>query len=41
MTNRTPNSEELLRRDIRNVLQFFKKFDIEESEEDLFEEITN
>ncbi|MFH1275515.1 MAG: RIO1 family regulatory kinase/ATPase [Candidatus Woesearchaeota archaeon] len=38
---KTPNSEELLRRDIRNVLQFFKKFGIEESEEDLFEEITN
>lgn len=37
---KTPNSEELLVRDIKNVLQFFKKFGIDEDNEKIFKEIT-
>ncbi len=37
---KTPNSEELLVRDIKNVLQFFKKLGINEDNEKIFKEIT-
>jgi RIO kinase 1 len=37
---KTPNSEELLVRDIKNVLQFFKKLGIEEDNKKIFKEIT-
>ena len=37
---KTPNSEELLHRDIKNVLQFFKKIKIEEDPQKLFKMIT-
>ncbi len=36
----TPNSQELLKRDIKNVLQFFKKQGIREDEEKMLKEIT-
>ncbi len=37
---RTPNSEELLIRDIKNVLQFFKKLDIKADPKETFFKIT-
>tara|TARA_Y100000310_G_C20519688_1_gene733036 strand:- start:102 stop:818 length:717 start_codon:yes stop_codon:yes gene_type:complete len=37
---RTPNSEDLLRRDIKNVLQFFKKLDIKADPKETFFKIT-
>lgn len=37
---RTPNSEDLLKRDIKNVLQFFRKLGVKESEEKVYKTIT-
>ena len=37
---KTPNSEELLERDIKNVLQFFKKLGVEEDYTKVYKEIT-
>lgn len=37
---RTPNSEELLQRDLKNILQFFQKLGIRENPEKLFKGIT-
>ncbi|MBI2665063.1 hypothetical protein HYX12_00390, partial [Candidatus Woesearchaeota archaeon] len=37
---RTPNSEELLRRDIKNILRFFKKLRVDADEEEIFKEVT-
>ncbi|MBI2112817.1 serine protein kinase RIO [Candidatus Woesearchaeota archaeon] len=37
---KTPNSEELLRRDIKNIVQFFNKLGVKEDEEKVFEKIT-
>ena len=36
----TPNSEELLRRDIKNVIHYFRKLGVHEDEEDIFTAIT-
>jgi RIO kinase 1 len=36
---RTPNSEDLLRRDIKNVVHYFKKLGIKEEEEKILEKI--
>jgi RIO kinase 1 len=38
---KTPNSEELLERDLKNILQFFKKFGIKEDFEETLLKITN
>ena len=37
---KTPNSEELLKRDIKNVLQFFKKLDVKADFDEIFYKIT-
>jgi RIO kinase 1 len=37
---KTPNSEELLVRDVKNILKFFKKLGVEESFEKVMKEIT-
>jgi RIO kinase 1 len=37
---KTPNSEELLERDVKNVLQFFKKLGIKEEPQKILKEIT-
>lgn len=37
---KTPNSEELLRRDVKNILQFFSKLGIKENEEQTLNKIT-
>jgi RIO kinase 1 len=37
---RTPNSEDLLKRDLNNILNFFKKLGVEEEFEKIFKEIT-
>lgn len=37
---KTPNSEELLERDLKNILSFFKKLGIEEDYEKVFKRIT-
>lgn len=37
---KTPNSEELLRRDLKNVLQFFRKLGVEEDLEKVFKAVT-
>jgi RIO kinase 1 len=37
---KTPNSEELLERDIKNILHFFKKFGINEEKEQVLKKIT-
>src|SRR3989338_453323 len=36
----TPNSEELLKRDIKNVIKFFSKLGVKEDEENIFKQIT-
>ena len=36
---RTPNSEELLDRDVKNILHYFKKFGISQSEEEVLNKI--
>ncbi len=37
---KTPNSDELLRRDIKNILQFFKKLNVNEDFEKIYKKIT-
>ncbi len=37
---KTPNSEELLERDIKNIVQFFKKLGVDENKAKVFKEIT-
>lgn len=37
---KTPNSEELLERDIKNIVNFFKKLEINEDYENIFKKIT-
>lgn len=37
---KTPNSEELLQRDVKNIVQFFSKLGIKENEEKVLKEIT-
>ena len=37
---RTPNSDELLARDVKNILHFFKKHGIKEKEDNILKEIT-
>ncbi len=37
---KTPNAEELLKRDIKNVLQFFKKLGVEADKEEIYKKIT-
>ena len=36
---RTPNSEELLERDVRNILKFFKKLGIDEDFEETLKKV--
>ena len=38
---RTPNSEELLERDVRNIARFFGKLSVDVQEEDMLKRITN
>ncbi len=38
---KTPNSEELLQRDIKNIIQFFSKLGVKENEEQTLQKITS
>ena len=38
---KTPNSEELLKRDIHNVVTFFRKHGVKADEEEVLEQIRN
>ncbi|MBI4147326.1 hypothetical protein HY494_01595 [Candidatus Woesearchaeota archaeon] len=38
---KTPNSEELLKRDVHNIVKFFSKFGIKENEQEIIQRITS
>lgn len=38
---KTPNSEELLQRDVKNIVQFFSKLGVKENEQEIIQKITS